>query len=415
MKKVIYPKIILDTGVDEEEIRQFEYTKSDIKKLAEIIKLEKDFSTSPLIAHHLKKKSDTSSKKLKFTDVTNTEAEILSKFESGKAKFHATLCILKVREDLYDGNSMLIASAAVEAGATACNIKADLVMLNIARSLMVKNLAIQSTVLYQSEKENPPETMYAVLLLNNLALINCKIGNVPLGLELYKQAWFLGNNFFISIEDIPFMENIKGILDTHAEGFTSSENSICSYIVDRGVYKKDNITLLVKHAIQKPIINYCSKRIESGKWDDTMFGYGLGSYLTPKYIEKVLKKSLTKISSETIEEAQMLCFQQICAVTNVSKNTVCLDKFVATYPVLSLKILKMHPEYCIDGWLFNRVGKKLSEGNYKLKNVPTLIKTIDILLNESDVIHEKKKNSFDEDVEVVGKIFEETTDLNLGS
>ena len=415
MAKRRYPKIIAEAGVTEEEIEQFEYSESDIKKLTRIIELEKDFSTSPLIAHHLKEESDVVGKKHKFSDITDAETEILSGFESGKAKFHATLCILRIREELYDSNSMLIAAASVEAGATACNIEADLVMLNMAMSLMVKSLSIQSVLLHKSEEEHPIQAMYSTLLLNNLALMNCKIGNVSLGLELYKQAWFLGNNFFISVEEIPFMENIKGILDKHAEGFTSSENSVCSYIVERGVDEEDNITLLVKSAIQKPIISHCDKRIENGKWDDTMMSYGLGSYLTPKNIAKVLKKSLINISNEIIEEAQMLCFQQICAVTNVSGNTVCLDKFVDTYPLLSLKTLKTHPEYCIDGWLFNRVGKKLSEGRYDLEDVPILVTAIDILLNESDVIPDEEKNSYGEDVDAIGKVFEEVADLGSGN
>ena len=78
------------------------------------------------------------------------------------------------------------------------------------------------------------------------------------------------------------------------------------------------------------------------------------------------------------------------------------------------KILKTHPEYCIDGWLFNRVGKKLSEGNYKLTDVPTLVTTIHILLNESDVTSEEE-NSYDQDVDIIAKIFEEVNNQNLGS
>lgn len=405
MKKVIYPEIIICAGIDKEEIRQFEYTNSDIRKLAKIIKLENDFANSPNISHHLKKKSSVNGKKLKFSDVTNDETVILSEFESGKAKFHATLCMLKIRENLYHSNSMLIASAAVEAGATACNIKPDLVMLNIGRNLMVKSLSIQSSLLQKSKEDNPYESMYVVLLLNNLALINCKMCNVTLALELYKQAWFLSNNFFISIENIPFMKNIKEILDKHVEGFTSNKNSACKYIADRGVDKEDDITILIKASIQKLIIDYCDKYVKSGKWDNTMLSYGLGSYLTPKYIAKVLSKSLEMVSDKTVEKAQMLCFQQICVVTNTSKNTICLDKFVDTYPTLALKILKTHPEYCIDGWLFSRVSKKLSENSYELEDVPTLVTTIDILLNKSDDMPEESKNSSDKDVETIGEIF----------
>lgn len=56
MKKKIYPKIIVDAGVTEEDIIQFEYSESDIKKLASIIEYEEKLSNSPLIAHHRKKK-----------------------------------------------------------------------------------------------------------------------------------------------------------------------------------------------------------------------------------------------------------------------------------------------------------------------------------------------------------------------
>lgn len=116
---------------------------------------------------------------------------------------------------------------------------------------MVKSLSIQSTILSNTQEEHPAQSMYAVILLNNLALINCKIGNIPLGIEQYKQAWFLGNKFFMSIEGVPFMENIKTILDQNAEGFISEKNSVCSYIAERGVDDEDNITLVIKAAQYK--------------------------------------------------------------------------------------------------------------------------------------------------------------------
>jgi hypothetical protein len=383
MKK-IYSKIILDAGVTEEELEQFKYTESDIEKLTSIINCENKLSNSSIIAHHRKEKSYTTENEYKFSEICDDEALILSQFESDRAKFHATLCILRIREELYDSSSMLIASAAVEAGATACTVSSDLVMLNMASALMIKNLSVQSAILSNTQEEHPPQSMYAVLLLNNLALINCKIGNMPLGLELYKQAWFLGNKFFISIENIPFMDNIKMVLDEHVKGFTSNKDSAYSYIAERGVDDEDNITLVIKSAIQKPILSKCTILVANGKWDNTFFSYGLNSYITPENIVKVLKKSLTKLTNEIIEEAQMQCFQQICVITQNAKKTLCLEKFVETYPKTAFKILNNHPEYCIDAWIFHHVGKKLSEGDFGLNNIPSFIKTIDILLNPEE-------------------------------
>ena len=397
MKKKIYPKIIVDAGVTEEDIIQFEYAESDIKKLASIIEYEEKLSNSPLIAHHRKEKSYTTGSRYEFSEICENEASILSQFESNKAKLHATLCILKIREELYDSNSILIASAAAEAGATACNVSSDLAMLNLATTLMVKSLSIQSAILSNTQEEHPAQSMYAVILLNNLALINCKIGNIPLGIEQYKQAWFLGNKFFMSIEGVPFMESIKTILDQNAKGFISEKNSVCSYIAERGVDDEDNITLVIKAAIQKPILSKCTALVKNEKWDNTFFSYGLNSYVTHENIVKVLKKSLTKITTEIIEEAQMQCFQQICVITHNTEKTACLDKFVETYPKTAFKILKEHPEYCIDGWVFHRVGKKLSEGDFGLKDVPRLAKTIDILLNPEE------DTEPDNDVETIGE------------
>lgn len=397
MKKKIYPKIIFDAGVTEEELEQFKYTESDIEKLTSIINYENKFSNSPLIAHHRKEKSYTTGSEYKFSEICDDEAFILSQFESDRAKFHATLCILKIREELYDSSSMFIASAAVEAGATACNVNSDLVMLNLARTLMVKSLSVQSAILSNTQEEHPAQSMYAVILLNNLALINCKIGNVPLGIEQYKQAWFLGNKFFMSIENIQLMDNIKMILDQNAKGFTSEKDSVCGFIAQRGIDEEDNITLLIKSAIQKPILSKCTALVANEKWDSTFFSYGLNSYITPENIVKVLKKSLTKLTNEIIEEAQMQCFQQICVISQNTKKTLCLEKFVETYPKTAFKILDKHPEYCIDAWIFHHVGKKLSEGDSGLKDVPSFIKTIDILLNPEE------DTGLDQGVETIGE------------
>lgn len=411
MKKVKYPRIILEAGVTEKELVQFEYTEPDIKRLADIIQCEKYFSTSPQIAHHLKKASDTTGQNFKFSQVNELEAAILSEFESGKARFYATLRILVVREKLYNKDSIILASAAVQAGTTANSIEQDLVILNLARSIMVKYLSIQSNLLVESGEDHTHHALYTALLLNNLAEINCKVGNMPLALELYKQAWLLGNKFFISIEHPPFMNNIKGILDKHVEGFTSDPNSTCSYIVERGIDREDNIILLAKSEIQKPILDNCVDLIESEKWDSTPVSYGLGSYITPKNIRTVLEKSLTEVSNDTLEEAQMLCFQQICVITQKIKSTTCLDKFVDTYPEIALKILIKHPEYCIDGWIFHQVSKKLFESDSGLEDVPILVTTIDILLGESAVKSEERKDSHDGDVEAIGNIFSEATDF----
>lgn len=397
MKKKIYPKVILDAGVTVEELEQFEYTDSDIEKLTSIISCENKLSNSSIIAHHRKEKSYTTKNEYKFSEICDNEASILSQFKSDKAKFYATLCILKIREELYDSSSILIASAAAEAGATACNVSSDLVMLNLARTLMIKSLSVQSAILSDTKEEHPAQSTYAAVLLNNLALINCKIGNIPLGIEQYKQAWLLGNKFFISIEGIPFMDNIKMILDQHAKGFTSEKNSLYSYIAQRGIDDEDNITLLIKSAIQKAILKKCTTLVENEKWDSTFFSYGLKSYVTPENIVKVLKNSLTKITTEIIEEAQMQCFQQICVIAKNIGKALCLNKFVETYPKTALKILKNHPEYCINDWIFDQVGLKLSEGDFGLKDVPSSIKTINILLNPEE------DTSPDQEVKTIGE------------
>lgn len=98
----------------------------------------------------------------------------------------------------------------------------------------------------------------------------------------------------------------------------------------------------------------------------------------------------------------MQCFQQICLITNNTEKKVCLDKFVETYPNTAFKILNKHPEYCIDGWVFHRVGKKLSEGDFGLKDVPRLAKTIDILLNPEE------DTDPDQDVETIGEKLSES-------
>lgn len=161
MKKKIYPKIIVDAGVTEEDIIQFEYGESDLEKLASIIEYEEKLSNSPLIAHHKKEKNDTTGSEYKFSEICENEASILSQFERDKAKIHTTLCILKIREELYDSNSILIASAAAEAGATACNLSSDLVMLNLARTLMIKALAYNQ--------------LYSVILKKNIRLNQCML------------------------------------------------------------------------------------------------------------------------------------------------------------------------------------------------------------------------------------------------
>jgi hypothetical protein len=74
-----------------------------------------------------------------------------------------------------------------------------------------------------------------------------------------------------------------------------------------------------------------------------------------------------------------------------------LRKFVETYPKTAFKILNMHPEYCIDGWIFHHVGKKLSEGDSGLKDIPSFIKTIDILLNPEE------DTGLDQSVEAIGE------------
>lgn len=206
MSKISYTKDLKEAGVTEGELEEFEFTDSDVRKLSTIIRLENKFSNSSTSAHHRKEQSSILGEEYKFTDLCDNEVSILSGFESGKARFYTTLYILKFREEVYDGNSILIASAAVEAGATACNIEMDLVMLNMARSLMIKSLAVQSKILSKTEEDHPPQALYAVLTLNNLALINFKIGNEPLGLELFKQAWLMANKFFISVDNNPVMD-----------------------------------------------------------------------------------------------------------------------------------------------------------------------------------------------------------------
>lgn len=171
-------------------------------------------------------------------------------------------------------------------------------------------------------------------------------------------------------------------------------------MVDRGIDLEDNITLVIKSAIQSSIIKHCTKLVENDKWDNTLVSYGLGSYLTPENIAKVLRKGLTKISDDIVKEAQMLCFQQICVATENSGKTVCLDKFIETYPEIALKVLQTHPEYCMDGWIFHRVSKKLSEGDYGFEDVPIAAETIDFLLGGED-----GNNSMQKDVEAIGDIF----------
>ena len=220
----------------------------------------------------------------------------------------------------------------------------------------------------------------------------------------------MANKFFIST-DSSVMDNIKELLDKYVEGYTSDSNSICSYIVDRGIDLEDNITLIIKSAIQNSIIKHCTTLVANNTWDNTLLSYGLESYLTPKYIAKVLKKSLTKISDEIVEEAQMLCFQQICIISETSNKTGCLDRFVETYPEIALKALKTHPEYCMDGWIFHRVSKKLSEDGYGFEDIPIVVETIDFLLGGEEV--EEDHDSTQEDVEAIGKIFSNIEAVDL--
>ena len=44
-----------------------------------------------------------------------------------------------------------------------------------------------------------------------------------------------------------------------------------------------------------------------------------------------------------------------------------------------------------------------------------LVTTIDILLNESHVIPDEEKNSYGEDVDAIGKMFEEVAGLGSGN
>ena len=52
------------------------------------------------------------------------------------------------------------------------------------------------------------------------------------------------------------------------------------------------------------------------------------------------------------ENAQMLCFEIVCAATLAAKNkngTKCLIEFIKAYPSLVSRVLGVHPEYCLDG------------------------------------------------------------------
>ncbi len=243
----------------------------------------------------------------------------------------------------------------------------------------MKYLSINAELLKNTGAKNPFEALSVVNFLNDFGFINSRTGDNPFAIEMYKQAWLIGNKYFLKTVGFPVMDNLKVILDKYAKGFTSDPKASSSFIAKRGTNEVDDCTWLIKRAIQKPILDECMNLVASNSWAGSFFKKGLKSYVASNYVKEALSKVFNKVTEADVEKGLMMCFSTICLAQHQNPQKAdmsCLNQFVATNPALVRHVLLTHPEYCIDGRMIPLVKQKL--GAVELPLIPT----IDITLRE---------------------------------
>lgn len=336
-------------GISKEELTKLGYTAGDIGKFKQITTIEEKLFHSSETRHHLLNPPEISEDDMLLSEATDQQNALLHAFENEAARFNMCTTIFVARTQFYIPGSIIISFAADAlglAGAASINIP----ILNITRNILTSNLAVNTEILKSKAEDHPLEALFVVHTLNNVGFIFGKTGDTPLAIEYYKQAWLVGNKYFLNSDESAEITTLTSVLDEYAPGFTTDIRSSCSLITKRSQFPEDDITLIIKATIQKSVLDHCLTKA----WEGGFVKSGLKSYVTPGYLKKLLKTSLNDITDEHVETAQMLCFREICLANLVKTkqdSEALLANFITTYPALVLKTIIEHPEYCVDGKL----------------------------------------------------------------
>ncbi len=338
MKKTLIPEELLSLG----------FSPEDIIKFNQIVKLEEMLALSSSLAAHLKDPSKATGGKVSIDSTMYQEREIIGSMSNVEVMIKSYNVIVKLREHLFVPESIILHFGIIELAQVACN-SMNLVTISTVLPYVEKCLVVNSRLM-NLEDGTKINNMLVIKALNNLGGLHSKIGNdTLLTTEYYKQAWLIGRKTF---PENSIVSNLKTILDKLEPGFTASENPSCLYITTRRVTEEDNF-LILKAALMSKILSKIPKLVQEGTWSKKFLGsdFGLKGYINSEYVIKILT-STTHCTAKDIENAQMLCFETVCAATLAAKNkngTKCLIEFIKAYPSLVSRVLGVHPEYCLDG------------------------------------------------------------------
>lgn len=386
MKKVQVAKtkaeVLACCGQKEDALVKIGYTESDIDKLIAIMELEFRLTASPKFKPHLNAKNKMKAKEITLEELNEQEDALFAGF-SAKVGFHAASVVFAFREGVYKAVSLVIPCVVFRVSAYGINSN-DLPTLNLTNNILVKYLSINAELLKNTGAKHPFEALSVVNFLNDFGFIHSRTGDNQFAIEMYKQGWLIGNKYFLE-KRVPVMDNFKAILDKYAQGFTSDSKASTSFIAKRGINEMDDCTWLIKKAMQKPILDECTNFVTSNNWAGSLFKSGLESYVSSKYVKKVLSKVFNKVAEADVEKGLMLCFSAICLAQHQNPQKAdmsCLNQFIAVNPDLVKRILLNHPQYCVDGGMIPLVKHILCMKLGAVELPP--IATIDITLGEFD-------------------------------
>lgn len=196
-----------------------------------------------------------------------------------------------------------------------------------------------------------------IITLNNILIWYGYLNNTKEQLKYCEQSLKMQQDLEESVSSttIKIAENAYRKLGDEAKAnFLSKSNQFT--IKQRG--NIDDITIAVKEKIQSGVLNNVQALAKEGSWNysgwnvpilrSIMSDWGVATYSSYEYYLKSQLGDLDKV--QNIEIAKMLIFEAInLAIMNSDKKDLtCAREFAKTYPELTKKIAKEHPEYFVD-------------------------------------------------------------------